>query len=280
MNHTDYYVYAHRDLNGVVFYIGKGRLKRAYTNNGRSFAWKEKTKEGYTVEILYSNLTAEQAHTREKESIERPESDWSLLNKRLPSKTKPLEQKELLDLLVYDETSPTLLRWKVDRFSGTNMKVKFASAGDVAGGEMPDANGYTVIGLFGKIYKIHRVIFTLLRGNIPEGYVINHKDGNRANNLIGNIEICTIAENTRRTKFQRDCLRHDNLSGVTGVYKLHTKDGHTYFVANWVENYKNMHKCFPVHKLGETEAFRLACEYRKQMIEKLNSEGAGYSIAG
>ena len=93
MNHTDYYVYAHRDLNGVVFYIGKGRLKRAYTNNGRSSAWKEKTKEGYTVEILYSNLTAEQAHAREKESIERPESDWSLLNKRLPSKTKPLEQK-------------------------------------------------------------------------------------------------------------------------------------------------------------------------------------------
>lgn len=279
MNHTDYYVYAHRDLNGVVFYIGKGRLKRAYANNGRSSAWKEKIKEGYTVEILHSNLTAEQAHDLEKENIVSPRNDWRLLNKRLPSKTKQLEQEELLDLLVYDETSPTLLRWKVDRYSGLNKKIKFASAGAVAGGERLDANGYTVIGLFGKIYKIHRVIFTLLRGNIPEGYVINHKDGNRANNLIDNIEICTIAENARRTKFQRDGLRDDNLSGVTGVYKLHTKDGHTYFAANWVENYKNRQKLFPIHKLGESEAFRLACEYRKQMIEKLNSEGAGYSVA-
>jgi hypothetical protein len=38
-------------------------------------------------------------------------------------------------------------------------------------------------------------------------------------------------------------------------------------------------KSFPIDDHGETEAFRLACEYRKQMIEKLNSEGAGYSIA-
>lgn len=52
----------------------------------------------------------------------------------------------------YDETSPTFLRWKVDRYSGKGGRIIKPHAGDVAGSF--DNYGYSVTGLFFKFYKI------------------------------------------------------------------------------------------------------------------------------
>jgi len=65
-------VYQHRreDTN-EVFYIGIGEtLKRAYQKKARSIFWISLTnKHSYTVEILFDNLTWEQACKKEKELI-------------------------------------------------------------------------------------------------------------------------------------------------------------------------------------------------------------------
>lgn len=67
---------------------------------------------------------------------------------------------------------------------------------------------------------------------------------------------------------------------INGIPFYIGKGGKKYWIARWRHKDREFSKSFPIDDHGETEAFRLACEYRKQMIEKLNSEGAGYSIAG
>ena len=66
-----YYVYSH--INAItkeVFYIGKGKDKRAYIKRGRSKYWKRiVNKYGYEIEIIHSNLSNEEACKLEKEYI-------------------------------------------------------------------------------------------------------------------------------------------------------------------------------------------------------------------
>jgi hypothetical protein len=62
------YVYGHfRNDTGELFYIGKGTGNRAWNNRTRNSYWKHIVdKCGYTVEILYDNLTEEDAFIKER----------------------------------------------------------------------------------------------------------------------------------------------------------------------------------------------------------------------
>lgn len=61
--------------------------------------------------------------------------------------------------------------------------------------------GYHQVGLrknnARKCYSVHRLVYEAFVGPIPEGYEINHKDRNRTNNHISNLETVTPKENTR-----------------------------------------------------------------------------------
>lgn len=49
-----------------------------------------------------------------------------------------------------------------------------------------------------KLYKLHRFIMECLLGReLKKNYVVNHIDGNKANNHPSNLEEITIAENTQ-----------------------------------------------------------------------------------
>ena len=270
MNHTDYYVYAHRDLNGVVFYIGKGRRDRCKVKTNRCKEWYEIAEKGFTIEILKSGLDNKTALDYEKSLINSPEVSWRLVNKSKNSHTKDLDIDILNTYFYYDETSPTCLRWKI-----RNRKMK---ADSVAGTLQGDR--YKVCVEYKK-FTVHRIIYALFNNGIRSDLVVNHIDNNPLNNKITNLETCTIAENQRRTRIQNGALNPLNTSGVTGVRrKVHQQTLKEYYEVTWIDCGKQRSKYFNIYKHGETEAFRLACEYRKQMIEKLNSEGAGYSIAG
>lgn len=68
-----YYVYLHRKaITNEIFYVGKGSTTRAWSRYGRNELWKRiANKYGFTVEILYDNLTSEQSFSIEKELV-----DW------------------------------------------------------------------------------------------------------------------------------------------------------------------------------------------------------------
>ncbi len=59
--------------------------------------------------------------------------------------------------------------------------------------------GYPVVCLNGKeklvLKSIHRMVVEAFTGHIPDGMQINHKDGNKQNNHLDNLEICTSSQN-------------------------------------------------------------------------------------
>jgi len=72
-------------------------------------------------------------------------------------------------------------------------------------------------------------------------------------------------------------MMESNSSGITGVHKA-TVGKFEYWIAQWNNlSGKRCAKSFKVEKYGEELAFFMACEYRDQMINLLNLQGAGYS---
>lgn len=55
--------------------------------------------------------------------------------------------------------------------------------------------------------KLHFLVASAFLGERPNGYEINHKDANKENNHLDNLEYCTHTENMRHA-FQRNLRKH------------------------------------------------------------------------
>ena len=68
---NSYYVYIHRRLSdNNVFYVGKGKSNRGWANAGRNIYWKRVVeKHGCYVEVVFENLTNQEAYELEKDVI-------------------------------------------------------------------------------------------------------------------------------------------------------------------------------------------------------------------
>ena len=73
-------------------------------------------------------------------------------------------------------------------------------------------NGYVVVIVNGKITPAHRIIWELHNGGIPDGKEIDHINGDKSDNRIGNLRVVTRSENLLNRKLARD-----NTSGFIGV---------------------------------------------------------------
>jgi len=99
---------------------------------------------------------------------------------------KPIPQ-SLLDLVVYDEESPTFLYWK-----GTGSGRKYEHAGSV------NSWGYWRVFHKRKGYTIHRIVWALHYGDVPP--VIDHINGNPSDNRITNLRDGTEHNKANRKK--------------------------------------------------------------------------------
>ncbi len=63
-----------------------------------------------------------------------------------------------------------------------------------------------------KTYHVHKLIAITFLGECPEGYQINHKDGNKLNNNVSNLEYVTPRENSTHY-----CLKQKSSSKYTGA---------------------------------------------------------------
>jgi hypothetical protein len=61
----------------------------------------------------------------------------------------------------------------------------------------------------GKRYKVsvHRAVYMFFYGEIPDGMQINHKDGNKLNNAISNLELVTPKDNILHAIYETKTLR-------------------------------------------------------------------------
>jgi hypothetical protein len=71
-NTLKYYTYAHYNLNGDIFYVGKGHGSRAYSHHDRHKLWKDYVynTNGITIKILQYWNTEDEAFEHEKALIE------------------------------------------------------------------------------------------------------------------------------------------------------------------------------------------------------------------
>lgn len=68
-------------------------------------------------------------------------------------------------------------------------------------------------------YLVHRIIWAMHNGPIPEGYFVDHEDTNSLNNKIGNLRLALQPQNRQNTGQQAN-----NSSGFKGVF-LNKKTG-------------------------------------------------------
>ncbi len=192
-----------------------------------------------------------------------------LTNKILHS---PVKFNSYAEHFAYDPDAPSGL---------TRIKGTFCGRGYEKGNLGPCGNKTTrscgsqvwVLRFKNRTTQVHRIIWQLFNGTIPDGFVIDHIDGNSLNNKISNLRLITQAENSRNVR-----KRKNNTSGVVGV-RLIEAEGES---PRWRVDYYDLNgKCnikhFSILKLGYEEAFILACEYRAKKIEDLNNQGAGYT---
>lgn len=123
--------------------------------------------------------------------------------------------------------------------------------------------------LNGESYLSSRIVWELHNGDIPDGFLVDHRDGKLLNNAIGNLRLTLHQGNMQNMK-----MPITNTSGVTGV-SYHSKC--RAWLATWREDGRQRKKQFSINKYGERRAFELACEYREQMIKELNGSGEEYT---
>lgn len=116
-----------------------------------------------------------------------------------------ITQEDLKKLLHYDPDTG-VFTWIVDRNPGIKK-------GQRAGYVCSDGRGkkYISIGIKGKYYKSHRLVWLYVNGFFPSDQ-IDHIDGNGCNNSLKNLREVSNRENCRNRK-----IYSFNKSGYTGV---------------------------------------------------------------
>lgn len=175
------------------------------------------------------------------------------------------------DLLVYDESSPSFLRWKSDRRRGFGDGYVFIEAGTPVGCVNKKTGYYmTKLPCNTKETLVHREVWQLWYGKIPEGLTVDHINGNILDNSIGNLRLVPHAVNMRNRP-----KRSDNKSGKTGVTDFAVE---ARFRVYWVSSGKLKSQTFSYKRSqNKQEAFEAACKFRDEMINIENTAGAGYT---
>ena len=141
----------------------------------------------------------------------------------------------------YDESSPSYLRNRVTRNS--------RSKADMPAGTRNHTGHYQVM-LNGERLQIHRIVYELFFGTIPDGMLIDHVDGNPSNNSIENLRLATSQQNSfnRKVQSKHQPLPKGISRGYGGKYiaqvcignsKIRKSSTDIDALASWLEAHRN-----------------------------------------
>lgn len=177
----------------------------------------------------------------------------------------------LKEYLKYDESSESGLRW-IAKISKNSTQ----AVGDVAG-SIDTSDGYWKIHGLGYHYKVHRLVWYMYNGKIPDGFMIDHINGNRSDNRIINLRLVTREGNARnRGKNKNNTSGHNMISYYEGYNHRGTLI-QKYTAAISVTSYKRVNRAFSCIKYGKEKALELALQWRDKVLAEINAKGAGYT---
>lgn len=113
-------------------------------------------------------------------------------------------------------------------------------------------NGYLGLKINKKDYRVHRIIYLMHHGYMPE--FIDHIDGNPLNNNVENLRECTKSQNNYNSK-----IPSTNTSGMKGL----KKKGRRWAVEFWIDGKP---KWFGSYK--EKELAELVCIEARNLYHK------------
>lgn len=110
-----------------------------------------------------------------------------------------------------------------------------------------DGHGYGQINVNGRPEKVHRLMYRLFVGEIPEKLSIDHLCRNRICSAPDHLEAVTLSENTRR---QLEATGHPNAK------KSHCPKGHPYDEANTRYEHQGYGRVCRVCRAASSKAYR------------------------
>ena len=261
-------VYVHVDSCGKIKYVGSGSIARANrttATSNRGLRYKEyvETFGRLHVTIVEKSLTKSEAIEREIKLYDENRSN-DLLNISRPSHTNRLPSKaDIENILYYDETVKSCLRWKYGNKRNTK--------DNLIAGSLNKSNGYWNVNIAGKQYRCHRIVAILHDLAVTQDCIIDHVDTDKDNNKITNLRIVTHAENNRNRNRNKST---DGNKFPVGVSFDGRQDR---FVASVTDHTtqtgsgqnRRLHQYFKVSEYGYNEALRLAIQARKQMLTNI-----------
>lgn len=280
-----YCVYVHKDKENIVRYVGSGTIARANllcANSDRGSRYNDfvQTSGKMTVQVLHFNLTKEDSLLLEADLYDSSQSEFLLNHKRPIIYNNNTIDFDILNKITYSEESPTHLIWNQN--IGSNGAVRY-KAGSTAG--YRTKTGYYSVGLNGKHYRVHRIVFSLFNPDINiTNLVIDHLDGDPSNNNIKNLRAVSYQVNNRN--LTERTIKRDL---PTGVYWRQARNA---FVAQVVDptiqhlngTNKLVRTYIPVHKFEDQQnpyeaAKQFAIQVRKQMLDEINNRlNLGYTV--
>lgn len=185
-------------------------------------------------------------------------------------RSQQINREKVLELFYYDETSKSCLRWAKDVCAG-----KFKSKVNVKSGEAVGSlsGAYYITTIEKKRVKVHRLVYTLCIGDIPQGMCVEHINGIGNDNRITNLRLASRSHNMQNRKMQ-----HNNKTGIAGVEYTVRQGRSPYYSASWYDlDGKHRRKTFATSVYGDEGAKAKAVEARLQFIEILNANGRAYT---
>lgn len=172
------------------------------------------------------------------------------------------------DVFYYDETSPSCLRWKIDRYASGLLLVSKGDPAGTIGGQK-----YYRVQLCNVIYTVHLIIWEIFYGEVGVGFQADHIDLCKTNNKISNLRVVSRSLNCRNRP-----KRSDNTSGITGLkYRQRTLPSgntHGYWCADFVDRTgKRCSKEFAETKYGAQKSKEMALKF----LDGRASEDNGYT---